>query len=214
MNPLKVIITNVPEDRTEMLSIPNHEHDEVLGMREVPFSRELYIEREDFMEEPEPGFHRLSPGKEVRLKGAYFIKCEHVVKDPATGDIMEIHCTYDPLTKSGSGFKGRKVKSTLHWVSAKHGIPAELRLYDTLLKESAELLESDNIWADLLNPDSLIRIKDAILEPSMKEAAMNRTYQFIRHGYFCLDSKHATEHRLVFNRVVSLKDSWKKTGKN
>ncbi|MFB4323722.1 glutamine--tRNA ligase/YqeY domain fusion protein [Priestia sp. BR_2] len=214
MNPLKVIITNVPEDRTEMLSIPNHEHDEALGMREVPFSRELYIEREDFMEEPDPGFHRLSPGKEVRLKGAYFIKCEHVVKDPATGDIMEIHCTYDPLTKSGSGFKGRKVKSTLHWVSAKHGIPAELHLYDTLLKESAELLESDNIWADLLNPESLIRIKDAILEPSMKEPAMNQTYQFIRHGYFCLDSKHATEQDLVFNRIVSLKDSWKKTGKN
>ncbi|GIP02655.1 hypothetical protein J28TS4_10620 [Paenibacillus lautus] len=135
-------------------------------------------------------------------------------EDPATGDIMEIHCTYDPLTKSGSGFKGRKVKSTLHWVSAKHGIPAELHLYDTLLKESAELLESDNIWADLLNPESLIRIKDAILEPSMKEPAMNQTYQFIRHGYFCLDSKHATEQDLVFNRIVSLKDSWKKTGKN
>ncbi|MGV2686654.1 glutamine--tRNA ligase, partial [Clostridium perfringens] len=117
MRPLKVIITNLSEDCTEMLAIPNHESDETLAEREVPFSRELYIEREDFMEEPVPGFHRLSPGKEVRLKGAYFIKCEHVVKDPATGEIMEIHCTYDPLTKSGSGFNDRKVKATLHWVS-------------------------------------------------------------------------------------------------
>jgi glutaminyl-tRNA synthetase len=210
MKPLKVILTNLSEDCTEMLAIPNHENDDTLGEREVPFSRELYIEQEDFMEEPVPGFHRLSPGKEVRLKGAYFIQCEHVVKDPATGEIMEIHCTYDPLTKSGSGFNERKVKATLHWVSAKHGIPAELHLYDKLLKESGELSESDNVWEDLMNPESLIRIENAILEPSMLKAAMNRTYQFIRHGYFCVDSKYTTERRLVFNRIVPLKDSWKK----
>lgn len=210
MKPLKVIITNLSEDCTELLAIPNHENDDTLGEREVPFSRELYIEQEDFMEEPVPGFHRLSPGKEVRLKGAYFIKCEHVVKDPATGDIMEIHCTYDPLTKSGSGFNERKVKATLHWVSAKHGIPAELHLYDKLLKEAAELSESNNVWEELMNPASLIRIENAILEPSMQEATPNRTYQFIRHGYFCVDSKYATECRLVFNRIVPLKDSWKK----
>lgn len=123
---------------------------------------------------------------------------------------MEIHCTYDPLTKSGSGFNERKVKATLHWVSAKHGIPAELHLYDKLLKESAQLSESENVWEELMNPASLIRIENAILEPSMQEATMNRTYQFIRHGYFCVDSKYTTERRLVFNRIVPLKDSWKK----
>lgn len=210
MKPLKVILTNMPEDWTEQLVIPNHERDISMGMREVPFSRELYIEQEDFMEVPVPGFHRLSPGKEVRLKGAYFIKCEQVVKDSLTGEITEIHCTYDPATKSGSGFNERKVKATLHWVSAKHGIPAELHLYNQLLKESAELSESDNVWEELLNPASLLRVEHAILEPSMLEATLDRTYQFIRHGYFCLDSKYSTDSKRVFNRIVSLKDSWKK----
>ncbi|MGG3281552.1 glutamine--tRNA ligase/YqeY domain fusion protein [Paenibacillus solani] len=211
IKPLKVILTNMPEDWTEQLVIPNNEHNPSMGQREVPFSRELYIEREDFMEEPVPGFHRLSPGKEVRLKGAYFIKCEHVVKNSSTGEITEIHCTYDPATKSGSGFNERKVKATLHWVSAKHGIPAELHLYDQLLKESAELSESDNVWKELLNPASLIRVENAMLEPSMLEATLNQTYQFIRHGYFCLDSKYSTDSKLVFNRIVSLKDSWKRS---
>ncbi|GAA0831254.1 glutamine--tRNA ligase/YqeY domain fusion protein [Bifidobacterium pullorum subsp. gallinarum] len=210
IKPLKVIITNVPEDWSEMLIVPNHEGDASKGVREVPFSRELFIEREDFMEEPTPGFHRLSPGKEVRLKGAYFIKCEHIVKDESTGEIQEIHCTYDPETKSGSGFNARKVKSTLHWVSARHGITAELHLYDKLLKESAELSESGNVWEDLINPESLIKVEAALLEPSMAEATAHNTYQFIRHGYFCVDSKYSTEHKLVFNRIVSLKDSWKR----
>lgn len=208
IKPLKVIITNVPEDWSEMLIVPNHEGDASKGVREVPFSRELFIEREDFMEEPTPGFHRLSPGKEVRLKGAYFIKCEHIVKDESTGEIQEIHCTYDPETKSGSGFNARKVKSTLHWVSARHGITAELHLYDKLLKESAELSESGNVWEDLINPESLIKVEAAVLEPLMAEATAHNTYQFIRHGYFCVDSKYSTEHKLVFNRIVSLKDSW------
>lgn len=214
MKPLKVILTNMPEDWTEQLVIPNHERDISLGEREVPFSRELYIEREDFMEVPVPGFHRLSPGTEVRLKGAYFIKCEQVVKDSSTGEITEIHCTYDPATKSGSGFNERKVKATLHWVSAKHGIPAELHLYNQLLKESAVLSESDNVWEELLNPASLLKVENAILEPSMMEVSLDRTYQFIRHGYFCLDSKYSTDNKLVFNRIVSLKDSWKKPARN
>ncbi|MDQ0089062.1 glutaminyl-tRNA synthetase [Paenibacillus anaericanus] len=212
INPLKVIITNYPEDQTEMLDLKNNEGEgkEEMGSREVPFTRELFIEREDFMEEPVAGFHRLSPGKEVRLKGAYFIKCEHVVKDHLTGGITELHCTYDPLTKSGSGFNARKVKSTLHWVSVKYGIPAKIHLYDMLLKESSVILESDNTWEAIINPESLIKVETAILEPFLQKACINVTYQFIRHGYFCLDSKYTTKHRLVFNRIVSLKDSWKK----
>lgn len=214
MKPLKVILTNMPEDWTEQLVIPNHERDISMGERKVPFSRELYIEREDFMEVPVSGFHRLSPGKEVRLKGAYFIKCEQVVKDSSTGEITEIHCTYDPATKSGSGYNERKVKATVHWVSAKHGITAELHLYNQLLKESAELSESDNVWEELLNPASLLRVEHAILEPSMLAATLDRTYQFIRHGYFCLDSKYSTDSKLVFNRIVSLKNSWKRPACN
>ncbi len=208
LHPLKVVLTNYP-DEEERLLLPHREGDEAMGVREVPFTRELFIEREDFMEEPVPSFHRLSPGKEVRLKGAYFIRCDHVFKDETTGDILEIHCTYDPLTKSGSGFNARKVKSTLHWVSAEHGIKAELHLYQPLLKASAVLLESDNDWTELANPNSLITIEGAILEPSMRDAVPDRTYQFIRHGYFCVDSKFSMHSRPVFNRIVSLKDSWK-----
>lgn len=210
MHPLKVVITNFPADRTEMLVLRNHEGDESLGTRKVPFTRELVIEREDFMEDPIAGFHRLSPGQEVRLKGAYFIRCEEVVKDPLTGKITELHCTYDPLTRSGSGFNARKVKSTIHWVSMSCGIHAELHLYDRLLKETAVLAESGNDWKELLNPASLIRVETAFLEPSLSNASFHQTYQFIRHGYFCLDNKHAHSGHLVFNRVVPLKDSWKR----
>ncbi|BFH63137.1 glutamine--tRNA ligase/YqeY domain fusion protein [Paenibacillus azoreducens] len=210
LDPLKVIITNYPEDQTEMLSLKNNENNDTLGSREVPFSRELFIEREDFMENPVPGFHRLSPGKEVRLKGAYFLKCEHVVKDPITGKTTELHCTYDPQTKSGTGFNARKVKSTIHWVSARHGIPAEIHLYDKLLKEDASIMESENDWDAIVNPDSRIKLERAILEPILQDAILGTTYQFIRHGYFCLDSKHSDGAKGVFNRIVSLKDSWKK----
>ncbi len=210
LDPIKVIITNYPEKQTEMLSIKNNEVNEVMGIREVPFSRELYIEREDFMEVPVTGFHRLFPGSEVRLKGAYFIKCEQVVKDSFTGEITELHCTYDPLTKSGSGFNARKVKSTIHWVSAAHGVTAEIHLYDKLLKEKSMILESDNKWEDMMNPESFVKVKEAILEPCMKNVSLGETYQFIRHGYYCLDTRYTTENKQVFNRIVSLKDSWKK----
>ncbi|MDR0268113.1 glutamine--tRNA ligase/YqeY domain fusion protein [Paenibacillus sp.] len=211
LEPLKVIITNYPDLETEMLELKNNENNETLGSREVPFSRELYIEKEDFMEEPVAGFLRLSLGVEVRLKGAYFLKCEHVVKDPLTGKVKELYCTYDPETKSGSGFNARKVKSTIHWVSAKHGIPAQIHLYDKLLKEEAVILESDNDWDKIVNPDSRIEMKQAILEPYLQDASFGVTYQFIRHGYFCLDTKHSSASEWVFNRSVSLKDSWKKT---
>ncbi|MED5018556.1 glutamine--tRNA ligase/YqeY domain fusion protein [Paenibacillus chibensis] len=210
LHPLKVILTNYPEDQTERLRLRNHETDESMGSRDVLFSRELYIEREDFMECPVPGFHRLAPGSEVRLKGAYFIKCERVISDPVTGDMTELHCSYDPETKSGLGFQGRKVKSTIHWVSAMNGVSAEVHLYDKLLQEEARLAESDNDWKHILNPDSKTVITHAILEEGMKHADMKMTYQFIRHGYFCLDSRYATEEKPVYNRVVSLKDSWKK----
>ncbi|GIP26781.1 glutamine--tRNA ligase [Paenibacillus sp. J23TS9] len=210
LDPIKVIISNYPEKQTEMLSIKNNEINEVMGTREIPFSRELYIEREDFMEVPVTGFHRLFPGSEVRLKGAYFIKCEHVVKDSSTGDITELHCTYDPLTKSGSGFNARKVKSTIHWVSAAHGVTAEIHLYDKLLKEKSMILESDNKWEDMMNPESFVKVEEAILEPCMKNVGFGETYQFIRHGYYCLDTRYTAENKQVFNRIVSLKDSWKK----
>ncbi|CAH8770713.1 glutamine--tRNA ligase/YqeY domain fusion protein [Paenibacillus dendritiformis] len=210
LNPLKVIITNYPEDRTEILRLKNKEGDEALSTREVPFARELFIEKEDFMEEPIAGFHRLSPGTEVRLKGAYFIRCEQVVKEPVTGEIEELHCTYDPATKSGSGFNARKVKATIHWVSAAHGIPAEVHVYDALLRPSAVLKESGNCWEELVNPHSLVQMKHAVLEPALKDASATEKVQFVRHGYFCLDTKYTTEDRRVFNRIVSLKDSWKR----
>ncbi|GIO29175.1 MULTISPECIES: glutamine--tRNA ligase/YqeY domain fusion protein [Paenibacillus] len=210
LEPLKVVITNYPEDQTEMLRLKNNENNEALGTREVPFSRELFIEKEDFMEAPAAGFHRLSPGVEVRLKGAYFLKCEHVVKDPATGDVRELHCSYDPETKSGSGFNARKVKSTIHWVSAKHGVTAEVHAYEKLLRDGIQILESGNDWEELVNPDSRIVIKKAVMEPFMRHAEPGAKYQFIRHGYFCLDCGYAADRKRVFNRIVALKDSWKK----
>lgn len=210
LEPLKVVITNYPEDQTEMLRLKNNENNEALGTREVPFSRELFIEKEDFMEAPAAGFHRLSPGVEVRLKGAYFLKCEHVVKDPATGDVRELHCSYDPETKSGSGFNARKVKSTIHWVSAKHGVTAEVHAYEKLLRDGIQILDSGNDWEELVNPDSRIVIKKAVMEPFMRHAEPGAKYQFIRHGYFCLDCGYAADRKRVFNRIVALKDSWKK----
>ncbi|MWV42883.1 glutamine--tRNA ligase/YqeY domain fusion protein [Paenibacillus sp. HJL G12] len=209
LEPLKIIITNYPDQTTEMLELKNNESNEAMGSREVAFSRVLYIEREDFMEVPVAGFHRLSPGKEVRLKGAYFITCEQVVKDPSTGEVTELHCSYDPLTRSGSGFQARKVKSTIHWVSAEHGFAAEIHLYNPLLKDGVILSESDNCWEEIINPESMV-VKEAILEPCLKNIRADDKVQFIRHGYFCLDSKYAAEDKPVFNRIVSLKDTWKK----
>lgn len=209
LDPLKVVITNYPEGEVEMLPIKNNETNEHFGEREVPFSRELYIEREDFMQHPAKGYFRLSPGQEVRLKGAYYIRCESVINDPVTGEIVELHCTYDPETKSGTGYNGRKVKSTIHWVSATHAEKAEVRLYDHLLKEDAVIAESDNHWEDLVNPHSMT-VMNAWIEPMITSALQDATYQFIRHGYFSADPKSPESAGLVFNRTVSLKDGWKK----
>lgn len=205
LDPLKVVITNYPEGQVEYLEAENNQENPEMGTRQIPFSREIYIEREDFMENPPKKFFRLSPGKEVRLKNAYFIKCEEVIKDEKTGEIMELHCTYDPETKSGTGFTGRKVKGTLHWVSATHAIPAEVRLYDYLFLEDEAEEEGKEMT---LNPDSLQVLKECYIEPSVKGAEPGSRYQFFRHGYFCTDSKDSTEDHLVFNRIVSLRSSY------
>ena len=212
LNPVKVILDNYPEDLVEELESVNNPEDESKGKRKVPFSKTLFIERDDFMEDPPNKFFRLSPGREVRLKAAYIIKCESVIKDPKTGKIEEIHCTYDPMTKSGMPESNRKVKGTLHWVSAKHAVAAEVRLYDRLfLKENPDENEEGATYKDFLNPDSL-KIVTALIEPAVKSAQILDKYQFERIGYFCVD-KDSTSNKLVFNRVVPLKDSWSKVEK-
>ena len=210
LNPLKVVITNYAENESELLDIENNPQSPDMGTRAIEFSRTLYIEKDDFMEEPVKGFHRLSPGKEVRLKGAYFIKCKEVIKDASTGEILELHCTYDIATKSGSGFEGRKVKGTIHWVNAATAVSAEVHLYDKLFEDETLLKDSTKTWEEKLNPNSLITLKNCYVEPCLKDAPIENKYQFIRIGYFCVDNKYSTSDRLVFNRIVSLKDSWKK----
>ena len=212
LNPVKVIIDNYPDDLVEEMESSNNPEDESKGKRTLPFSKVIYIEHDDFMENPPNKFFRLSPGREVRLKAAYIIKCESVVKDPQTGEIIEIHCTYDPQTKSGMPESNRKVKGTLHWVSEKQAVKAEIRLYDRLFtKENPEDIEEGKTFKDYLNPDSL-RIIMAMIEPSVKNARISDKYQFERIGYFSVD-KDSTPENLVFNRVVSLKDSWSKMEK-
>ncbi|XOK60889.1 glutamine--tRNA ligase/YqeY domain fusion protein [Paenibacillus elgii] len=204
LQPLKVVITNYPEGQVEMLDAENNPENEAMGHRQIPFSREIYIERDDFMEEPVKGYFRLFPGNEVRLKHAYFIKCETVIKD-ADGNVTELHCTYDPETKSGSGFTGRKVKGTIHWVEATQAVPAEFRLYEPLiLDEQAEEGES---FLDNINPKSLEAVQ-GFVENNMQDAKPQDKFQFFRHGYFNVDPKHSTEGRPVFNRIVSLKSSF------
>ena len=210
LNPLKVVIVNYPENESELLDIENNPQSPDMGTRSIEFSRTLYIEKDDFMKEPVKGFNRLSPGKEVRLKGAYFIKCNEVIKDALTGEILELHCTYDLLTKSGSGFEGRKVKGTIHWVNAATAVSAEVHLYDKLLDDETLLKDPTKTWEDRLNPNSLVSIKNCFVEPNLKDAPIESKYQFIRTGYFCVDNKYSTPDRLVFNRIVSLKDTWKK----
>jgi glutaminyl-tRNA synthetase len=205
LNPLKLIITNYPEGQVEELDIELNPEDETMGSRKVPFSREVYIERNDFMEDPPRKFFRLGPGKEVRLKGAYFVKCEDFKKDEA-GNITEVYCTYDPETKSGSG-STRKVKGTLHWVSVEHAIDAEVRLYDRLFKtENPDVAEGD--FKDNMNPDSLKTITGKI-EPGIKGAKALDKFQFQRLGYFCVDPD-TTDEKIVLNRTVPLRDSWAK----
>ena len=207
--PLKMVITNYPEDRTENLPAQNHPQKPELGERHVPFSREIYIEREDFMEEPAKKFFRLAPGREVRLRYAYFIKCEKVIKDETSGEIIELHCTYDPATLGGSAPDGRKVKGTIHWVSAAHGVPAEVRLYDRLFtEENPDAGEAD--FKTFVNPESLVVLKDCLVEPSLANAEPGSHYQFERQGYFCVDSVDSKAGNPVFNRTVTLRDTWEK----
>ncbi len=202
MDPLKVIIDNYPEGKTEMLEIENNPENEALGKRQVQFSREIYIDREDFMEVPVKKFFRLAPTKEVRLKGAYFVTCVGIDKD-GDGNITAVHCTYDPDSRGGESPDGRKVKGTIHWVDAKTAVEAEARLYDYLMIEDAE-----NSGEMVMNPDSLKTVK-CLIEPSIVEAKAGDKYQFMRNGYYCVDTKDSKENALVFNRVVSLKSSFK-----
>lgn len=215
LHPLKVVIENYPEGQVEQLETENNPEQPETGMRTVPFSRELYIEREDFMENPSKKFFRLAPGQEVRLKSAYFIKCEQVIKDEQTGEVIELRCTYDPETKSGTGATTRKVKGTLHWVSAAHAVKAVVRLYDYLLsEEESEGQQGDKDFKDDINPNSLERLTSCMVEPSLANATPENRYQFLRHGYFCLDAKDSTAEVPVFNRVVGLRDSWAKSQKS
>src|SRR4051812_21289756 len=209
LRPLKVVLTNYPEGQVEQLDVINNPEDEFAGTREVPFSRELYIERDDFMEDPPKKFFRLSPGKEVRLRCAYFITCTGVVKDDR-GEIVELHCTYDPATRGGDAPDGRKVKATLHWVSAAHAVPAEVRLYDRLFSvEDPESVPEGKTFLDYLNPNSLEVLTACRVEPSLAEAAEGSRVQFERLGYFCVDPD-SRPGALVFNRTVSLRDAWGK----
>ncbi|WP_420908696.1 glutamine--tRNA ligase/YqeY domain fusion protein [Brevibacillus humidisoli] len=204
LRPLKVVIVNYPKDQVEMLDAEINPENPEMGIRQIPFSREIYIEQDDFMENPPSKYFRLFPGNEVRLKHAYFIKCVDVIKDEE-GNVVELHCTYDPETKSGTGFTGRKVKGTIHWVEAKHAVPAEFRLYDSLIIDADD--KADKSLLDLLNPDSL-EITHGFVEPNMKETAPEDKYQFFRHGYFHVDPKYTTPEKLVFNRIVPLKSSF------
>lgn len=211
LKPLKLIIDNYPEGQVEELEAEYNPENPALGSRKLPFSRELYIEEEDFCENPPKQYFRLSPGREVRLKNAYIIRCERVVKNEKTGEVLEVHCTYDPETRSGSAASSRKVKGTLHWVSARHAVPAEVRLYDHLfLKENPDEEED---FKSCLNPNSLIRLTNCLLEPSLAGAEPGSRYQFLRKGYFCVDTVDSTKERLVFNRIVPLKDTWAKIQK-
>lgn len=207
LDPVKLVITNYPEGQVETLQVENNPEDTNSGHRDVPFSREVYIEREDFMEVPPKKFFRLGPGLMVRLKGAYIVKCEDFIKDEF-GNITEIHCTYIPESRSGSDTSGIHVKGTIHWVSAQHAVPAEVRIYDRLLiLEDASQVGDD--FKKFINPDSLTILDHVLVEPSLKEAELGKNYQFIRKGYYCLD-KDSTGDKLVFNRTVGLKDAWAK----
>ena len=205
LDPVKLIIDNYPEDQTEMLTVANNLENEAMGTRQVPFGRELYIEREDFMEEPPRKYFRMFPGNEVRLMNAYFVTCTGCVKDE-NGRIIEVHCTYDPETKCGSGFTGRKVKGTIHWVPAKEAVKAEVRLYENIIDEEKGVYNEDGSLN--LNPNSLTVLKECYLEPALKDGKPYDSFQFVRQGYFCVDSKDSKEGAPVFNRIVSLKSSY------
>lgn len=206
IDPIRVVIDNYPEGQVEYFDVPNNQENEELGMRKVPFSKYIYIDRDDFMEEPPKKYFRLFPGNEVRLMHAYFVKCVSYEKDE-TGRVTEIHCTYDPATRSGSGFTERKVKGTIHWVSIEQAVKAEVRLYENIVDEEKGKLNEDGTLN--LNPNSLTVIDECYIEPSVKGAKVYDSFQFVRNGYFCVDSKDSTDEHMVFNRIVSLKSSFK-----
>jgi glutaminyl-tRNA synthetase len=211
LNPLKVVLTNYPEDQVDELEASYYPHDVPLtGSRMVPFSRELWIERDDFMEDPPKKFFRLAPGREVRLRYGYFVTCTDVIKD-ASGTVVELHCTYDPATRGGDAPDGRKVQGTIHWVSARHALDAEVRLYDRLFSvPDPEAVGEGQEFTETLNPDSLVVVPGAKIEPSVAEDPIGTRYQFERTGYFIGDTIDSRPGRLVFNRTVTLRDSWAK----
>jgi glutaminyl-tRNA synthetase len=209
LRPLRVVIENYPEDHVEELEALNNPEDHGMGTRKIPFSRVLYIEQEDFIEDPPKKFFRLAPGREVRLRYAYFIRCVDVVKDEGTGEVVELKCTYDPETRGGNAPDGRKVKATLHWVSAAHSLKAEVRLYDHLFIEANPTDEKDGTDSKTyLNPISLETLTSCRVEPSLAGAAPGSRHQFERQGYFCVDPIDSSDEALVFNRTATLRDAW------
>ena len=213
LHPIKVVIDNYPENEVEWLDAENNPEDQSMGSRKIPFSRILYIEQADFLEDPPKKFFRLAPGREVRLKHAYYITCTEVITDNKSGEIKELHCTYDPETRGGWSKDGRRVMGTLHWVSAEHSINAEVRLYNHLFTKENPLENTDTNFKDFLNPESLEILFDCQLEPSLKEAKPESRFQFLRQGYFCVDTEDSSEDKLVFNRTVPLRDTWAKIQK-
>ena len=212
LKPLKVVITNYPEDKEEELEAQNHPQNPGMGTRKLPFSREIYVESTDFMEDAPKKFFRLSVGREVRLRYAYLITCQEVIKDES-GEVVELHCTYDPETRGGSAPDGRKVKGTIHWVSAKHGVRAQVRLYDRLFTVEHPDMDKEKDFKEFLNHDSLQILDNCILEPFLASSAVEDRFQFERQGYFCLDSQETSAEKPVFNRIVTLRDSWAKINK-
>jgi len=212
LKPLKIVIDNYPEGKVEELDAVNNPEDPSAGTRKVPFSRTLYIEQDDFREDPPKQFYRLAPGREVRLRYAYIIKCVSATKDPDSGRVTELHCTYDPETKSGSSQDRRKVKATIHWVAASHAADAEVRLYNPLLITDPAKIPADHDWTLYINPQSLERLTGCLVEPRLRAAQPGSRFQFERQGYFCVDPDSSAQ-ALVFNRTVSLKDAWAKIEK-
>ncbi|RMG82361.1 MAG: glutamine--tRNA ligase, partial [Bacteroidetes bacterium] len=212
LDPLKVVITNYPEGKTEMLSIENNPEDPTQGAREVPFSREIFIERSDFMEDPPKKFFRLGPGRNSRLKGAYIIRCDEFIKDETTGEVTELRCTYYENSKSGEDTSGIKAKGVLHWVSAAHALPVEVRLYDRLFTDPTPTGHEGRDFLEFFNTESLVVNNRALVEPALKSAKPGDQFQFMRMGYFCLDPDSTDDH-LIFNRTVTLKDTWAKVQK-
>jgi glutaminyl-tRNA synthetase len=212
LDPVKLVITNYPEGQVEHMETVNNPEDESMGTRTMPFSRELYIERDDFMEDPPKKFFRLGPGRTVRLKNGYIITCDTFVKDESTGEIKEIHCTYYPKSRSGSDTSGIKAKGTLHWVSIEHAVEAEVRVYDRLFTDPSPTSHEDKDFREFINDNSLQVIEKAYVEPSLKAVKPGRQFQFLRKGYFVVDTD-SKEGQLVFNRTVTLRDNWAKKQK-